>query len=207
MAAIALGLSLLYLLAAFGLRTLQHYRSTGETGFRGVSGRPGSLEWWGGALFVVALLLGLLAPILQLIGVLAPIPVLDTLPPRIAGLVLAGAGIVGTLAAQHSMGTSWRIGVDRAEVTGLVTTGAFAFARNPIFTAMIATALGLALLAPNLVALAGVVCLITAIEIQVRAVEEPYLLISQGQEYRDYAARTGRFLPTLGRLRPGRTVG
>ncbi|MFE5565872.1 methyltransferase family protein [Amycolatopsis japonica] len=200
MAALALGLSLLYLLTAFGLRTVQHYRRTGETGFRGVTGRPASLEWWGGILFVLALLLALLAPILQLVGSLAPVSVLDAVPLRIAGVVLTGAGIIGTLTAQHSMGISWRIGVDHDETTGLVTHGAFALARNPIFTAMITAGLGLTLLAPNPAALAGVALLFTAIEIQVRAVEEPYLLAAHGQSYRDYAARTGRFLPAFGRI-------
>ncbi|WP_431908898.1 hypothetical protein [Amycolatopsis thermoflava] len=50
------------MLAAFGVRTLQHQRRTGRTGFHGIKGRPGSLEWWGGALFALALLLGLLGP-------------------------------------------------------------------------------------------------------------------------------------------------
>ncbi|WP_267284165.1 methyltransferase family protein [Amycolatopsis japonica] len=69
-----------------------------------------------------------------------------------------------------------------------------------MFTAMIAAALEITLLAPNLVAFAGLVALAAAIEIQVRAVEEPYLLTAHGSAYRDYASRTGRFLPGLGRL-------
>jgi len=52
MAGIALGLYLIYLLTAFGLRSWLQYLRTGSAGFRGVSGRPGSVEWWGGALFV-----------------------------------------------------------------------------------------------------------------------------------------------------------
>jgi protein-S-isoprenylcysteine O-methyltransferase Ste14 len=35
-------------------------------------------------------------------------------------------------------GASWRIGVDPDERTTLVTSGPFAIARNPIFTAMAA---------------------------------------------------------------------
>lgn len=37
--------------------------------------------------------------------------------------------------------------------------------------------------------------------LQVRLVEEPYLLRTHGEVYRDWAARTGRFLPGVGRLR------
>lgn len=111
------------------------------------------------------------------------------------GLVVAGMGIVATLAAQQAMGVSWRVGVDHKESTELVTAGVFAFVRNPVFTAMIATGVGLTLLVPNAVALAAVIALVAAIKIQVRAVEEPYVLRTHGPIYRDYTARVGRFLP------------
>ncbi|MBN6038294.1 isoprenylcysteine carboxylmethyltransferase family protein [Amycolatopsis sp. 195334CR] len=198
MAVAALVAYVVYLVLAFGMRSVQQYRRTGDIGFRGVSGRPGSLEWWGGVLFVLAVLFGLAAPILQLAGVLSPL--LDNAVVHVVGAVLAVAGIAGTLAAQQSMGASWRIGVDRAETTALVTTGAFGFARNPIFTAMIAAGAGIGALAPNPLAVGAVVALVAAIEIQVRAVEEPYLLASHGSAYRDYATHVGRFLPGLGRL-------
>jgi protein-S-isoprenylcysteine O-methyltransferase Ste14 len=50
------------------------------------------------------------------------------------------------------------------------------------------------------VALAGLAALWLALEIQVRLVEEPYLLRTHGDAYREYAARVGRFVPGLGRL-------
>jgi protein-S-isoprenylcysteine O-methyltransferase Ste14 len=37
--------------------------------------------------------------------------------------------------------------------------------------------------------------------VQVRLVEEPYLRRVHGCAYETYAARTGRFLPRIGRLR------
>ena len=61
------------------------------------------------------------------------------------------------------MGTSWRIGVDGSEKTELVTTGPFALARNPVFSAMIPGFLGLTLLVPNFAALAGFTALVTAV--------------------------------------------
>jgi protein-S-isoprenylcysteine O-methyltransferase Ste14 len=196
----ALTLYLVYLATAFGLRSLLQYRRTGSTGFHGVSGRPGSLEWCGGALFVLALLLGLLGPVLQLFDILDPVRSLDATPIAVGGLVLTLVGITATLAAQRDMGVSWRIGVEQTEVTDLVVNGAYAWVRNPVFTAVIATGAGLALMTPNPVALTALVALVIAIEIQVRAVEEPYLLRTHGQRYRDYAARTGRFVPRIGRL-------
>jgi hypothetical protein len=51
------------------------------------------------------------------------------------------------------MGTSLQIGVDPTERTQLVTTGPFALVRNPIFAAMLPTALGLTLLVPSWIAI------------------------------------------------------
>jgi protein-S-isoprenylcysteine O-methyltransferase Ste14 len=73
--------------------------------------------------------------------------------------------------------------------------------RNPIFTGMLPTSLGIALLVPNALAVAAVVLLFAALEIQTRFVEEPYLLKVHGDIYRRYASRVGRFLPLVGRLR------
>jgi protein-S-isoprenylcysteine O-methyltransferase Ste14 len=53
---------------------------------------------------------------------------------------------------------------------------------------------------PNVVAFAGFGALVLALEIQVRLVEEPYLLRAHGTAYASYAARTGRFAPGIGRL-------
>jgi protein-S-isoprenylcysteine O-methyltransferase Ste14 len=98
------------------------------------------------------------------------------------------------------MGDSWRVGVDPAERTELVTDGPFALVRNPIFAAMIPFFAGIALLAPNALTIAGAVLLVAALELQIRFVEEPHLSRVHGQSYDDYAARVGRFVPGVGRL-------
>lgn len=108
-------------------------------------------------------------------------------------------GGIGTVVAQLAMGDSWRIGVDTSERTELVTGGPFEIVRNPIFTAMLAAALGLTLLVPNVLALVGFVALLIGLELHVRLVAEPYLLRTHGGRYRRYAGRTGRFMPGLGR--------
>lgn len=143
MAALALVLYLVYLALAFGVRTAIQLRRTGSTGFHGLGGKPGSAEWIAGVGFALALLLGLAAPILALAGAVEPIDALDTTALHAAGAVLAVAGIVGMFVAQVAMGTSWRIGVDPDERTALVTGGPFGLVRNPIFAAMLPTALGL----------------------------------------------------------------
>ncbi len=200
MAVVALILYALYLALAFGLRTLIQLRRTGSSGFHGLGGRPFSAEWIAGVGFTVALLVGAAAPVLALLDVLEPIAALDVTAMHIAGLLLAIAGIAGTFYAQVAMGASWRIGVDPGERTELVTTGPFALVRNPIFAAMLPTGLGLTLLVPSWIALAGFAGLVIALELQVRVVEEPYLRQAHGAAYVSYAGRVGRFVPGVGRL-------
>ncbi|MGW4369719.1 methyltransferase family protein [Nocardia takedensis] len=199
MAILALILYLVFGALGFGWRSRQQYRRTGSTGFRGISGTSGSLEWWAGAGFVVAILAGLAAPIVQMAGVLAPLPVLDDPWVQGVGAVVALAGIAGTLYAQTDMGDSWRIGVDARETTTLVRGGVFGLVRNPIFTAMLVFAAGITLLVPNPIAVVAFVGLLATIELQVRVVEEPYLAATHGAAYRDYAHTVGRFLPGIGR--------
>lgn len=194
----ALLLILAFYAVAFGLRTYQHLRSTGSTGFHGLSGRPGSAEWWGGALFGLGVLLSLLAPIAGLLGWVAS-PTVAPLQHTL-GVAAVLLGIAATYAAQVSMGRSWRIGVRSDERTALVTSGPFTLVRNPIFTCMLWTAGALILVLPTAPVLASAASLLIAVELQVRLVEEPHLLRTHGAAYRDYAARVGRFIPGLGRL-------
>lgn len=198
MAVTALVFYALFGVLGFGWRSWLQYQQTGSTGFRGTTGRPGSLEWIAGAGFVVAIALGVAAPALQLAAMLHPIGVLTTPTVQTMGIVLALAGIVSTLYAQNQMGESWRIGVDPTETTDLVRTGVFGLVRNPIFTAMLAFAAGITLLTPNPLALTGFVLLLATIELQVRVVEEPYLRDRHGDTYRTYSRNVGRFVPRVG---------
>ncbi|PKH41741.1 Protein-S-isoprenylcysteine O-methyltransferase Ste14 [Nocardioides alpinus] len=194
----AIGAYAVYLLVAFVARTVIQVRRTGDSGFRGLGGRVGSVEWSAGILFAVALVVGFAAPVAGLFG-LPPIARFDHLGLNVVGLLIAAGGIALTLAAQLRMGSEWRIGVDVTEQTSLVTDGLFRFVRNPIFTAMSLTALGLTLMVPNAVAVAGLACLVAALQLQVRVVEEPYLRALHGPEYAHYEASTGRFLPGIGK--------
>jgi protein-S-isoprenylcysteine O-methyltransferase Ste14 len=195
----ALVVYVMWALLAFGLRTFLQWRRTGDTGYRGGGLAKGSVQRWARMLFTGALIIGAAGPVAALAG-LPSIDAAEHPAVQVAGIVLAAGGIAVTLAAQGLMGTSWRIGVKEDERTDLVTGGAFALARNPIFTGMLATAAGLAAMVPNAVTLAGLVLTAVAVQMQVRAVEEPYLLRVHGASYIAYAARVGRFLPGIGRL-------
>jgi protein-S-isoprenylcysteine O-methyltransferase Ste14 len=195
---IALILFTVFAALGFGWRSWEQHRRTGSTGFKGISGRLGSVEWLAGVGFVVALIGALAAPLLQLAGVVAPVPALVATWIQLTGIVFAVLGIATTIWAQLDMGDSWRIGVDEGETTTLVRSGLFGRVRNPIFAAMLLFGLGLTLLTPNIVALIAFALLVASIEVQVRLVEEPYLLRVHGQSYLDYVATVGRFVPHVG---------
>jgi protein-S-isoprenylcysteine O-methyltransferase Ste14 len=198
MAAAALVLYGISLIVTFGVRVGVQLRRTGSTGLHGLPRNASSLERAAGALFVLALLMGGTAPILALLDVLEPIPALDGAVGNALGTVLAVVGIGLTFGAQLAMGDSWRVGVDPEERTELVTDGPFRLVRNPIYSAMLPTVFGLVLMVPSAVAVAAFVTLLIALEMQVRLVEEPYLLGVHGDAYARYAARVGRFIPGLG---------
>jgi protein-S-isoprenylcysteine O-methyltransferase Ste14 len=202
MAVLALVLIAAWLVLVAGLRTLIQVRRTGEASAPRFRDRPGSPQWWARLLSSVGFACAVAAPLAELAG-LEPIGVLDRSPVRAAGAVLAVLGIAVTLAAQLAMGAAWRPDVDPDARTALVTTGPFRLVRNPIFTATAATAAGLALVVPNLLAVAMLVAFVAALQVQVRLVEEPYLQRVHGTVWERYAARTGRFLPWIGRHRTG----
>jgi len=185
----------------FGVRSWQQRRATGSTGFNGFSRSRGSWAKAAGLLFGVALLAGLAAPALAALGVTHIVRPEGAWGVTLCwvGLVLTVAGFVLAALAQQGMGRSWRIGVDPSEDTELVTGGLFALARNPIFTGMIAAQAGTVLLAPTGLGLVGAVLLLLACELQVRKVEEPYLVRAHGRSYVEYARLVGRFLPGVGR--------
>ena len=192
----ALVLYVLALVLLFGVRSWIQHRRTGSTGFHGISGRAMTAEWWGGVLFVVAMVLGLAGPLL---AVTDTVPATPLVGGQVLGLVVALLGFSATLAGQSGMGSSWRIGVDPAERTELVTTGVFAHVRNPIFTAMVTAQLGVVLIVPTWVSGLALLALVVAVQLQVRVVEEPYLEQVHGAEYTAYCTRVGRFLPGIGR--------
>ena len=179
-----------YAALAFGLRTLVQWRVTGAAGWNlfGSSKRP--LERAAELLVAAALLGGFASACLQ-----------PTAAPFVhagLGLGLYAAGTILTVAAQFAMGREWRVGVDANERTELVAHGLFGLVRNPIYSGMLLACAGLTLLCFTWTGCIAYGLLVLALELQVRLVEEPYLLRVHGLRYRHYAARVGRFVPRMG---------
>lgn len=182
-----------FFVVAFGVRSWLQWRATGSTGFVGVRRGAGGLER---------------AAVLAMVAAYAGIPVavhvgVPVFGPTIAwlGVAIATLGIVGTFVAQTTMRESWRIGVDPTARTRLVTSGLFAWVRNPIFSMMIVVSVGLALACSTPFSLALPVLLTVGLEIQIRLVEEPYLRHVHGDAWLAWARRTGRLVPGIGRVR------
>ena len=72
---------------------------------------------------------------------------------------------------------------------------------QPIFSTMVLAMAGVLIMTPNAISAAALMALIAGMELQVRAVEEPYLLKAHGPDFLAYAARVGRFVPFVGRMR------
>jgi len=198
---VALAVAVAFFGAAFGWRTWIQYRRTGDHGFRGLSGRWGSAERLGGVLLAVGMALAAAGPAAELAGLVEPSRAMDRAASNAAGLVSALLGFAVTIVAQVQMRDSWRVGVDQHETTALVTERLFAVVRNPIFSGMLLVGAGLLLMAPNVVSAVAFGSSLLGMEIQVRRVEEPYLIRVHGDRYLSYARGVGRFLPWVGRLR------
>lgn len=199
MAVLALIVMGVMVAVVFVARSVIQLRTTGDSGLRAgaLTAPAGTPEWWAGRLLLLALVAVPGAPVAEILG-MDPLTAVGWV--RWTGTGLAGLGTTMMFLAQMHMGAEWRIGVDTGERTRLVTGGAFRMVRNPIFSAMILAAVGLVLMVPNPISIAGLALLVGAIELQVRSVEEPHLRRLHGEAYEAYASRVGRFVPGLGTL-------
>src|SRR5918996_1010764 len=180
MAELAIGFLVAFGVLAFGVRIAIQLRRTGRTGVIGLRETAGALDWLSGILFIGGMAMGVASPVLVLTDVLDPISAIDVGLLHAIGIVLAAVGGLAVFAAQLGMGESWRVGVSDEERTDLVTGGWFSLVRNPIYTSMIVGWLGLALLVPTWLGFAAAVMVALGLELQVRFVEEPYLMRSHG---------------------------
>lgn len=197
MAALALSLCVLYVVMVFGVREVVQRRRTGSSGW---VASATAQEHRANVLVFAAWLLALLGPVLVLAGVLRPAGALDGPAAHAAGVATLGLSLVLAVLAQRRMGPAWRTGIDPAHPSELVTGGPFGLARNPVYTTMLGTSLGVALLVPTVAGVLGFAVCLAGLEVQTRIVEEPHLRALHGAAYDRYSARVGRFVPRVGRV-------
>ena len=108
------------------------------------------------------------------------------------GVALCFAGLSVLLCSLISFGRSFRVGIDIKHPDKLITTGVFAFSRNPIYVAFVSILTGQFLIFSHwifLVYLAAGVCLIHRQVLR----EEDYLKKHYGQEFLEYCNRVRRY--------------
>src|SRR3954447_19133269 len=200
MAKLAAALLVVFLVLPLCVRVAVQLRRTGKTGLIGLRKGAGPLDYLSGLLFVGGMAMAIVSLQLVLQNALDPIDAVDVDVLHALGVVLAALGGLSVFAAQLGMGENWRVGVSDEQGTDLVTGGWFSLCRNPIYAAMIVGWTGFALMVPTWLAFAAVVVIVLGLELQVRVVEEPYLIRTHGDEYRTYASQVGRFVPGIGRF-------
>ena len=91
------------------------------------------------------------------------------------------------------MRESWRIGIDEENKTELITSGFFAFSRNPIFLGIMIANVGLFLVLPNAFTLLIISLSTISINTQIR-LEEEFLTQEHGEQYISYKSKVNRWL-------------
>ena len=95
---------------------------------------------------------------------------------------------------QAALDTRWSAQLQLRKEHTLITSGPYARIRHPLYAAMFAWAIALALLTANWIFVAITVLTIAGTLARVPK-EEQMMLDSFGDEYRAYMQRTGKFLP------------
>lgn len=107
---------------------------------------------------------------------------------------LSGLGLCAL--AQTTMGSSWRVGIDRNQRTDLVSTGIYRVIRNPTYLGLHLVDLGFWLVWPTTMVAAYFVLFFVIMDIQVRC-EEEHLLSLHGEAFASYARGTWRYVPWI----------
>lgn len=109
------------------------------------------------------------------------------------GVFLCLAGLSLLLWSLVSFGQSFRVGIDADHPDRLITNGAFAFSRNPIYVAFASILLGQFLIFSNWILLVYLGAAAWLFHRQVLR-EEEFLKKHYGQEYLEFCRRVRRYL-------------
>ena len=119
---------------------------------------------------------------------------------RWIGVIVSSISLFFWSYSQEVLDKNWSVNLKIQEEHTLVTAGPYRVMRHPIYTAMIAWSLGLALYTANtfFVGFAALMVLWTPLRI---SKEETMLIGYFGDEYKKYMEYTGRYLPKFKRDR------
>jgi len=109
------------------------------------------------------------------------------------GVFFCLAGLAWLLWSLVSFGHSFRVGIDMEHPDQLITTGVFAFSRNPIYVAFALILIGQFLIFSNWIILLYLIAGTWLFHRQVLR-EEEYLKKHYGKEYLEYSNRVRRYV-------------
>jgi protein-S-isoprenylcysteine O-methyltransferase Ste14 len=112
-------------------------------------------------------------------------------------LALAAGSVWLIASAARTLGKQWALVARVVEGHKLITTGPYAYVRNPIYTGMFGMLIAAGLAMEHWIGLiVGVVLFTVGLVIRVRS-EEELLRAAFGQEFEDYAKRVPAVLPGI----------
>ena len=109
------------------------------------------------------------------------------------GAFFCAAGLLLLFLSLASFGKSFRVGIDQDRPDKLVTTGVFAFSRNPIYVTFALVLLAEFLLFSNWILFVYMFAAVWLFHRQVRR-EEEFMRAHYGRQYLEYCRRVRRYL-------------
>jgi len=114
-------------------------------------------------------------------------------------IALVGVGVVLAVQGSTTLGPAMTASPIPRENVPLSTTGVYGIVRNPIYTGLMTAGLGLALFGASFLHILTWLALVGLLSGKARWEER--MLVDEHPAYSEYAARVGRFLPGVGRIR------
>lgn len=117
-----------------------------------------------------------------------------SVPVRVLGAAIAVIGVGVFIISVLTMQDSWRAGVSNTDQTELVTKGIYQISRNPAFLGFDLMYIGMALMFFNGLLLIVSVWTMVMFHLQIRFVEEVFLLETFGEAYLNYKNKVCRYI-------------
>lgn len=111
-----------------------------------------------------------------------------------SGITVGVLGVAAFAVSVLTMRDSWRAGVPKDENTELVTSGIYAFSRNPAFLGFDLIYIGILAMFFNVSLLIVTLLVIVLLHLQIVNVEEDFLLTTFGDDYLAYKKKVCRYI-------------
>ncbi len=134
-----------------------------------------------------------LVPLIEVISIFQN-TFLDFVWLRITGITLGVLGVTIFAVSALTMRDSWRAGVPKDENTELVTSGIYAFSRNPAFLGFDLIYIGILAMFFNVSLLIVILLVIVLLHLQIVNVEEDFLQTTFGDDYLAYKKKVCRYI-------------